>query len=157
MATNARNDDELPGSRRVAALVPAIGLVVAVVTFAVMAGPGPWASEPDVLVFSMVLLLLLVVPHAALLVVLWRSTAPQWLWGCMVGISALATVGQILVGVVMFTADDPQMPILLTLYAPIQFVVVGLLLLLALGIGLVSGRTQGGQGTRSERTRQASP
>jgi hypothetical protein len=57
-------------------------------------------------------------------------------------ISTLATTGQLLVSALIAVTDDPQTPILLWLYAPVQFLAVGVLMLLSLVIGLVIQRKQ---------------
>jgi hypothetical protein len=107
-----------------------------------MSDVGLWVSEPEVLGSTLVVLVLLGAPHGVMLAILWRSAPRQWMRRATIVISTLATTGQLLVSALIAVTDDPQTPILLWLYAPVQFLAVGVLMLLSLVIGLVIQRKQ---------------
>ena len=126
---------------RLVALLPVVGALAALATVVILSAPGIGSiAEPAALAFLLILVILLVLPHLGLAVILWRAAPAGWFWRSVAVVALLATIGQLLVGGVVLTGDDPQTPILLALYAPVQFAVVGVLLLAALLIILITSR-----------------
>lgn len=134
------------GTRLWAAAIPLLGLIAACVPHVVLSRPGSWGeqlrTEPDVLWFGVGMLVLNLAPSIVLAFVLYRSRPRGWFWWTALVLAIVITAGQILVSIVVLIDDDPQAPVLLYLYAPVQAAAVAVVMVVAGVVAALRGRSR---------------